>query len=290
MSAPDEPLDDPLDRPLDDPLDRPLDRLLDGLPPVSLARVRERAELQTRLDRKYLVPVGAFAELIGLAGREYGVLEIGGLRRFRYSSTYFDTPGLLTYRGHVQGRRRRFKVRTRSYLDSGACMFEVKLNGARDSTDKHRMPYDIERRAELTPRARAFLAATLRKGYGEPPPEDLGPVATTTYARATLVHLAGTGRVTCDTGLVCADGTRRAAAGNGHMLLESKSPGPETPVDRLLRRLGVRPLSLSKYCVAVAVLRPSVTAAPWLPVLRRLFPDPPAESLLSGSAPGRGRR
>lgn len=245
---------------------------LAGLPAVGLPEVLSRAELQLRLDRKYLVPAGLLAELIdGLAGG-YAALEIDGSRDFRYSSTYFDAPDLLTYRQHLQGRRRRFKIRTRSYLDSGECMFEVKLAGGREATDKRRLPYEVARREELTVAAREFLWDTLLHAYRANPPERLGPAATTAYRRATLVRRSGAGRVTLDTGLVCrAPGGAAVPARDDLVLVESKSTAADAPADRLLRRLGVRPLPLSKYCLAVAVLYPQVTANPWHRPLRRLF-------------------
>ena len=57
------------------------------------------------------------------------MLQIDRRRSFDYESVYFDTPDLSTYRAHVQRRRLRFKARTRTYTDSGLCMFEVKLTG-----------------------------------------------------------------------------------------------------------------------------------------------------------------
>ena len=80
------------------------------------------------------------------------MLEIDGRRSFGYESVYFDTPQLSTYRAHLQRRRQRFKARTRTYTDSGLCMFEVKLTGARGETVKQRVPYPTEHRAELTER------------------------------------------------------------------------------------------------------------------------------------------
>jgi hypothetical protein len=46
------------------------------------------------------------------------VLEIDGARSFAYDSTYFDTPDLDAYLLAATRRRRRFKVRTRTYVDS----------------------------------------------------------------------------------------------------------------------------------------------------------------------------
>jgi hypothetical protein len=116
-----------------------------GLPAASLAEVIERSALQARVDHKYLVPLERFAELAARLPDTYAVLEIDQLRGLAYESVYFDTPDLLTYRQHLQGRRHRYKVRTRAYLDSGVCMFEVKLKGRREQTIKARLPYPVAR-------------------------------------------------------------------------------------------------------------------------------------------------
>jgi hypothetical protein len=52
------------------------------------------AELQTRIDRKYLVAPDAFVRLVADLADSHRVLEIDGRRTFRYESVYFDTPGL----------------------------------------------------------------------------------------------------------------------------------------------------------------------------------------------------
>jgi hypothetical protein len=245
----------------------------DPFPAVSLAEVLDRAELQTRVDRKYLLPADVFAAFrAGLAGSgQWAALEIDGRREFRYDSTYFDTPDLLTYRQHRQDRRRRFKIRTRSYLDSATSLFEVKLSGTRRGTVKERTPHPFERRGELTAPARAFLTAVLEDAYGEPPPAGLRPAATTRYLRRTLVARTGACRVTCDTGLVCTTAGARVAAVPEWVLVEVKSPGGDTPADRLLRALGARPERLSKYCLAAAVLTPGLACNPWNRPLRRWF-------------------
>jgi hypothetical protein len=54
-------------------------------------------------------------------------------------------------------------VRTRAYLDSGDCTFEVKLNGRRDETVKARLAYQLADHDRITSDAQAFLADQLRK-------------------------------------------------------------------------------------------------------------------------------
>jgi hypothetical protein len=244
------------------------------LPPVGLEEVLSTSELMTRVDRKYIVPAATMAHLAAdLAGR-FEVLQIGGRRQFGYSSTYFDTPDLLTFRQHRQGRRRRYKIRTRTYLDGGGRWLEVKFSGARGSTDKHRIPYtgaaDV-----LTPEAFGFVAETLANGLHLSPPDQLGPVLSTDYRRVTLVDRSGSARLTCDTGLVCRDVQGRVFARQDYVLLESKSSNGAAPADRLLHGLGARPISTSKYCLGVALLR-EVSANRWHAALRRYFPPHPS--------------
>ena len=121
------------------------------LRPISLAEVLDEAALQVRVDRKYLVPVGAFITMTNRLSDRFAVLDIDGRRSFSYESVYFDSPDHRLYRQHVQRRRRRYKVRTRAYLDSGECTFEVKLKGGRSETVKSRMPYGLGDRGRLTP-------------------------------------------------------------------------------------------------------------------------------------------
>ncbi|UBU14971.1 polyphosphate polymerase domain-containing protein [Nonomuraea gerenzanensis] len=236
-----------------------------AVPAVGLEDV---PELLSRVDCKYLVTASTMARLAAELGDRFLALRIEGRRQFRYTSTYFDTPGLLTYHQHRQDRRRRFKLRTRTYLDGGGQWLELKLSGARGGTDKHRMPYDGVPGDTLTSQALDFVRDTLLSELRLIAPETLQPVLATDYKRVTLVDRSGTARVTCDTGLVFRDGARSTPARGDLVLLESKSVDGKAVVDKVLRGLGVRPVSVSKYCLAVAALR-ELPANRWHPVLQR---------------------
>ncbi|NMD46344.1 MAG: VTC domain-containing protein, partial [Propionibacterium sp.] len=123
---------------------------IDHLPALSLPELLADAELLTRVDRKYLLRAPQASALLGGPDPRTRVLAIDGRRRFHYESVYFDTPGLLSYRQSAHGRRRRFKVRTRSYLDSGQAFLEVKVRGDREITVKDRMAHDPAARDRLT--------------------------------------------------------------------------------------------------------------------------------------------
>ena len=115
---------------------------------VDLAGLNAEAELQTRVDRKYLVSLSDLAGVIDALPAGTRVLDLDGERSLRYASQYFDTPRLDSYFGAVHGRRRRFKVRARSYLDSGGAFLEVKTRGARSATVKERVPVSLDATAD----------------------------------------------------------------------------------------------------------------------------------------------
>lgn len=270
-----------LDRPA--PAEHVVRLAVDDMTPVGLDAVTQRAELLTRVDRKYFVPATLFSELAGQLAGEYGVLDIGGLRLFDYESTYFDTPDLLSYRHHLQGRRRRFKVRVRAYVDNGDSMLEVKLKGHRGATVKHRTPHTWGQRRVLTPDAYRFVADVVADAYSVRLRRDLVPTVITTNRRATLASVEEGSRVTCDVGVACRDGRREVRMNEDVVLVETKA-GPEgSAADRWIRKLGLRPVSVSKYCAGIALLRTDVPSNPWHRVLRRHF-DAPIASLALPSA------
>ncbi|WP_150237054.1 polyphosphate polymerase domain-containing protein [Nocardiopsis quinghaiensis] len=234
---------------------------LAALRPVSLAEIEERAALVTRTCRKYLVPAELLEPLFTGAEDRFGVLAIDGRRDFRYSSTYLDTPGLRTFHDHRQGRRTRFKVRTRTYVDTGTRMFEVKLKGARGITDKVRTRY-AGPPDRLVPETRRFLDDVLLS-YGVEPPDVLEASAVTDYRRATVVAFSGEERVTVDTGLTGYRGGWSVRTRPDVVLLEVKTRGGLTATERRLHGFGFREARFTKYGATVAALEPRLRGNRW---------------------------
>ena len=277
----------------------------DHLAPTSLAELNGAAGLLTRVDRKYLVPLERAQELVGGLSSEARVLEIDGRRRFSYASTYFDTPGLEAFMLTARKRRRRFKVRTRTYLDSGLCFLEVKTRGARGTTVKRRMGYHPDDASRLTGSGRAFVAACLASTgvTGPAAARDIAaalrPVLATTYERTTLHLPRAEARATIDTALTwrrLTPGVReRAVAGTpqalrpahltaaidggepvavaGVAVVETKNPATPSPADRALWDAGHRPTRISKYATGMALLHPELPANRWYRTLTHELAD-----------------
>lgn len=268
------------------PAGQALARGCDRLPATTLQEVMQVADLQTRIDRKYLVPAADFTGLLAAMSAELLVLQIDHRRLFGYESVYFDTPDRLAYHQHAHGRRNRFKVRTRTYLDTAQTVLEVKTEGGRGQTTKDRHPYLIGDRRLLTPRGRRVVAATL----GTPQlAEKLERSLTTGYHRATLLHPATGSRVTCDVDLTFEDDQHTRHGPADTVLIESKTAGAAAPVDAHLWRMGHRPVTISKYCAGLALLHPELPANRWSRTLRRHFGwhPTPAAGQAGSSAPSR---
>jgi hypothetical protein len=122
---------------------------------VELPELLARAALHDRVDRTYLLPEGALDPILAVLQPDARMLQIDGRRRFDYESVYFDTPDLACYTLAARRRRRRFKIRTRTYLDSAECWLEVKTRDRRGRTVKQRQPHEA-RPDELDETGREF--------------------------------------------------------------------------------------------------------------------------------------
>jgi hypothetical protein len=240
-----------------------------SLDAVSLEATNDAAALQTRVDRKYVIDAEVLAGVIDVCGSRLSVLAIDGLRRFGYESTYFDTTALDLFRATALERPQRIKVRTRTYLDAGVHMLEVKTRNSRGVTVKERLALAEIGGWQLTGDAGAFVDehAVLPGGS-----RGLVPVLTTRYQRSTLVDGSDGARVTIDETLRCigVDG-RVLALRDDDVVLETKTSGRPSTIDRALWRAGRRPVSISKFGVGLAGLDPTLPSARWRRTMRRHF-------------------
>ena len=246
---------------------------LDALEPISLEELTERASLLTRVDRKYLVPLADLDAVLGDLGGETRVLEIEGQRASEYRSVYFDTVGLDSYLAAARRRRRRFKIRTRTYVDSEQCYLEVKTRGGRSLTVKERVEHPVESGESLEPDDGYVEFALHEAGIDSVPTATLRPTLVTRYHRATLFVPEGSSRATIDTALSWTDSAGRSIATPGLVVVETKSGSTASPVDRVLWAHGHRPANISKYGTGMAAMRPELPQNKWRRVLdRHLLP------------------
>ena len=242
------------------------------LAPIGLEELLAQGELQTRIDRKYTLTGADAAMVLDLVPHPARVLEIDGQRSFAYTSRYLDTDELTAFGLTAHRRRRRFKVRTRTYEGTGVTFLEVKTrHGAH--TVKERLEGEHVVGGRLTTTGAEFVAEVLgRCGIDAAVVGRLSPALTTRYRRTTLFLPDSGSRVTVDDGLAWHDPRAGADLARPALtIIETKSPGQAGSMDRLLWSLGHRPRRISKYATGLAALHPDLPDNRWHRTLRDHF-------------------
>ncbi len=253
-----------------------IDQALYAMGGITLDGANQIAELQTRVDRKYVVDAATLTELLGALPPTAVALEIDGERSCGYRSTYFDTDDLDLYRAAVQGRRVRYKVRTRRYGDTGPCFLEVKAKGRRGAIVKSRIGYDRDQHDLITTDGHAFLEqVTGDSGLGA----GLRAVLTTEYARSTIIDPETQTRLTFDRHLRCSAGLDGDAVLDA-IVVETKSAQAPSPADHWLWQHHIRPTKISKFCTGLAAIRPDLPGNKWHRVVARHWHCEPRRALV----------
>ena len=240
-------------------------------PSIELAELGERAALMNRVDRKYVLPLPALSRLLQELPAGASVLEIDGRREMTYASEYFDTLDLALYRDAAHRHRRRFKVRTRTYCDSGESWLEIKTRGVRGRTRKERIRHhgDVER---LGDEGSGFINRTLAAaGFTGYAAALLRPQLRTDFMRTTVFLPADAARVTIDTRLRLGAKDGRAHAFEDLVVVETKSGSRPSAVDHLLWASGRRPQKVSKYAIGCALFDTRLPANKWRRIIDTTF-------------------
>lgn len=99
---------------------------------------QERASLLNRIDDKFVIDIHQLTEMLAAISNEYSLLEIQGESLFSYETFYFDTHKFALYNMHHSGKKNRFKIRTRRYLESNRLYHEIKIKDNKGLTTKIR--------------------------------------------------------------------------------------------------------------------------------------------------------
>lgn len=217
--------------------------------PISLQEVG-RVRLMDRVDRKFVLPVDLLPEIFRKSESSYFIQEINANRMAGYSTLYYDTPEFFFYHSHVNGQRKRTKVRIRRYNDTGIQFLEAKLKSNKGRTTKVRI--ERESFGGLDESAHSFLQEHI-----EPlSTYDLQPVLTNNFRRITLVSKTFDERITIDFNL-----SFQKTNGSGVLetpdlsIIEVKqNKRSYSSLGIILRDLRIKQTGISKYCLGVSQL------------------------------------
>lgn len=238
---------------------------------VNLEQLNAKASMLVRLDNKYILGGDAMRDAMAKFSEAFDVLEIDGRRRFTYETCYFDDAERSCYYDHHRGRKKRFKVRLRKYVDAGLCFVEVKLKGKRGITHKRRLKQPLDQYGKLNAEALKHIETSYRELYGKPFDYTMEQAVEMRYQRVTLVKKAGDERMTIDFNLQFSYGGKLFEADPNTFIIETKSPNANGAADKVLRQLHQHPTKrCSKYCVAMATLEAVGKHNKFLPAMRKL--------------------
>ena len=232
-----------------------LDNALEALGPITLEEM-DSVKLLNRTDTKYLTTEATLLLILERAAEAgYRVLVTEGQRISPYSSIYYDTAGLRMFYDHHNRRLVRQKVRTRCYENSGTTFLEIKRKNNKGRTKKKRTEIPRDEMMDFHADAAACEYLAKHSWFIQ---QELSPVLETAFRRITLVNAARTERLTIDTALKFINfRTGKSTDLQDAVIIELKQDGrAASQMKNILLDLRVKPVRVSKYCIAETLTDP----------------------------------
>jgi hypothetical protein len=207
------------------------------------------ATLQNRKESKFLLTSKQALDFISHLPETYRIFEVAGQRIQTYSTTYYDSPQLKLYLEHHNGKKPRYKVRTRSYVGSDLTFLEVKEKKNTGRTVKHRLQTE-NLITLLGTDFKEFLTSCLPYDYSQ-----YKPVLLNEYHRITLVSETNPERITLDVNLSYHCSSIDITLPDIVIAeLKRSSDQSISPALDYLNSMHVRPKGFSKYCIGISLL------------------------------------
>ena len=225
----------------------------------------EQVKLMNRIDTKYWFHANKLDEILNRISAHYYILEIDHKQVLSYSTTYFDTPVNSMYKAHHNGRLNRYKVRHRTYIDSGISFLEIKRKNNKGRTIKNRISTNRETNS-FNKDAQVFL-----KHNCPFTAHDLQPAIRNQFQRITLVSKNFDERCTIDLNLQFKSKEQEVKL-DDLAIIEIKTNGSpaHSRLSRLLMTLGIKKSGFSKYCIGRALTEDNIKHNAFKPRIRHL--------------------
>jgi hypothetical protein len=219
--------------------------VLETFQPITLSEM-DSVKLMDRTDTKFVFPVSQLPQILREVKDSYRALVVSGTRLSKYETLYYDTADFDLYHRHHAGRSQRFKVRSRRYVESDLCFFEVKYRNNKGRTIKNRI---------RTPLIENHISENPARLLGELTnldPASLKGTIWVNYQRATLVSKTNAERLTLDLGLSYR--TAHESIDFSKMVIaevKREKANSVSPVISVLNDRRIRAGSISKYCLGL---------------------------------------
>ncbi len=232
-----------------------------GFDPVSLNEM-DCVRLMDRTDVKFILPIHLLGQVLVEIQGDYRILDIDDKRIFSYRTRYFDTPELVMFSDHHNGKLNRFKVRHREYIETQLSFLEIKF--------KSNTGRVIKQRIEDHKMDKQVFSGFVTK-HTPYNPAKLHCTLTSRFNRFTLVEKRMRERVTTDFNLSFSDETHCINL-NGLVVIEIKQEltKKDCMIYQVLRKYAIRPSSISKYCIGISLLQDKTKANNFKRVIKQI--------------------
>ncbi|MGE5394174.1 MAG: polyphosphate polymerase domain-containing protein [Candidatus Saccharibacteria bacterium] len=225
----------------------------------------DQVKLMNRTDKKFCLHRRLLPEILDALKNEYSILSINGEIIFDYDNIYFDTKDDRMFVSHQNGKRNRYKIRVRQYVQSNYNFLEVKFKTNKGRTIKERIKRN-ELFSELKGIDIDFLKDTCPYS-----PFDLQPKIWSTFKRITLVDKNFSERVTIDTFLGFKNQDKEVILDNLVVVEVKQDKSNKTAlITQVLSAYKIRQQGFSKYCIGRSLLEENLKKNNFKPLLLKL--------------------
>jgi hypothetical protein len=237
---------------------------LDLFEPISLNSM-DSVKLMNRTDTKFLFHISKIPQILDALKNDYLILEIEGNRICSYETLYYDTKNFDLYMKHHNGRLNRYKVRCRKYVESDINFFEIKYKNNKSRTIKKRIKI-----AQIENILQSEAANFLHK-HSNIEADSLFPVCWVNYARITLVNKNFQERLTLDIGLEMKKEDQYKQIESLVIAELKQDRSTEKSIfNKVMQENRIQKNSMSKYCLGVSLLYPTIKQNRFKPKLLTL--------------------
>lgn len=241
-----------------------LQEVLQGYEVILLDDIPVGAQME-RIDRKYAFPASRIPEVLTGLEPWYTIVEAAGRNISFYESTYLDTTDFTFYQLHQRGAANRDKIRFRSYPYTGTRFLEIKHKTNKGHTVKERIPWH-DKTFELNENAHAFL----RQHADHLPVSRLRESCRIDYRRIQFIARDQRERFSVDFEIEAFLDTGSISFGEVAILEVKQDVRSDSPIVLKMRDLRIFEASMSKYCLALTMLKPDLKSNRFKEDLRRL--------------------
>ncbi len=235
-----------------------------------LLKQMDQVQLMNRTDRKYWFNREKLQPILNEVADDYFILEVENDNQIRYATRYFDTSNNEMFISHHNGKLNRYKIRKRTYEQSGCSFLEVKFKTNKGRTLKKRIP------TETPSGINSLDEIDFLKTNSPYQISKLHEVLVNHFTRITLVNKNLRERCTIDFDLSFESDEQEAALGD-LAIVEVKTDNSDklTPIEIAMRNHNIKSSGFSKYCVGCLLTKKGLKKNAFKEKLRKIEKEVP---------------